>query len=154
MVLPVMADEVAPPDKPMLWEIEGNPLEKPSHLFGTMHLTTSRIAKLHPAAERAFDMADTVATELSWAPKEQMVGVMVMMRDDGDGERERSVGEKLVKSLLTDRDRTMAETIDKMLRDDPAKSRFIAVGAGHLVSETSIVSHLEKKGWKITRITE
>ena len=76
------------------------------------------------------------------------------MRDLGDGEKERAIGEKLVKSLLLERDRTMAETIDTMLREDPAKSRFIAVGAGHLISETSIRAHLEKKGWKIQRITE
>jgi len=291
LVLSAAADEAAPPDKPLLWKIEGNALAKPSHLFGTVHLTTPRIAKLHPAAQRAFDKADTVATELSLDPKEQMAGVMVMMRDDGstlsesigeelagklqarlkginpardaavfepmktwtvaaavvllphqlegrkaldqliwnrakdagkeaiglenlkdqaaafevldeeeqviylgatlenfdknarilrqiiadyekgdaesidkamvesmrdlgDGERERAIGEKLVKSLLFERDRTMAETIDAMLREDPAKSRFIAVGAGHLVGEKSIRKHLEDKGWKITRITD
>jgi uncharacterized protein YbaP (TraB family) len=285
------AAEPAPPDKPLLWKIEGGGLEKPSHLFGTVHLTTPRIEKLHPAAQRAFDTADTVATELSLDPMVQMAGMALVMRKDGktlsesigddlaekldatlkginteldaavfepmktwtvamavvllphqfegrkaldqliwqratdaaketlgleqmkdqvaamevldeseqvvylratldkfaenerllrrmiadyekgdaeainrtmvesmrdlgDGEKEKAIGEKLVNSLLVERDRTMADTIDKILRADPAKSRFIAVGAGHLVGETSIRAHLEKKGWKITRVAD
>jgi uncharacterized protein YbaP (TraB family) len=289
LIVTAIAEEVAPPDKPLLWKIEGGELKKPSHLFGTIHITTPRIEKLHPAAQRAFDAADTVATEISLDPKTQMAAVALMMRKDdktlsesigddlaakleatlkginpqldaavfdpmktwavamavvllpqqlegrkalddliwkraakagketlgieemkdqfaafevldeaeqviylrvalekfeennrllremiadyekgdgeainrtmvesmrdlGDGEKEKAIGEKLVKSLLTERDRTMAETIDKMLRQDPAKSRFIAVGAGHLVGNASIRAHLEKKGWKISRI--
>lgn len=291
MMLTATAEEAAPPDKALLWKVEGNGLEKPSHLFGTVHLTTPRIENLHPAAQRAFDAADTVATELSLDPMVQVAATALLMRGDGstlsnsigeelaeklqatlkginpaldaavfepmktwavamavvllphqlegrnaldhliweratkagketlglekmkdqvaafevldeaeqviylrstlenfdkndrllrqmiaayekgdadaidrimtesmrdlgDGERERAIGDKLIKSLLTARDRTMAVTIDKILRDDLSKSRFIAVGAGHLVSETSIRAHLEKKGWKITRVAE
>lgn len=291
MALPASAEEAAPPDKPLLWKIEGKALEKPSHLFGTIHLTTPRIERLHPAAERAFDAADTVATELSFDPMKHLAGTRLMMRGDGttlsasigdelaaeldarirkinpalgaaifepmktwavalsivmlpyqldgrmaldqilwqravnagkeavgiekmkdqvaafevldeeeqviylratlrnfddndrllkemiaeyetgdaasinrlmvrsidrfdDDEREKAIGDKLLKSLIADRDRSMAATIDAMLREDPAKSRFIAVGAGHLVGENSIRKHLEDKGWKITRITD
>ena len=53
-----LAQDAATPDKPLLWKIEGNPLEKPSYLFGTIHLTTPRIEKLHPAAQKAFDAAE------------------------------------------------------------------------------------------------
>lgn len=287
--LSLSAQEAAPPDKPLLWKIEGNSLEKTSYLFGTIHLTTPRIEKLHPAAEKAFDASDTVATEISMDPEVQLASVMLMMRKDGstlsksigeeltgkldvtlkginpaldsaimqpmktwavaaavtllpyqlegrkaldqliwqrakdadkqaigletmkeqvaafevleeaeqvvflkstlenfakndrllremisdyekgdaeainrtfiksirelgENERERAVGEKLLKSIMTGRDRTMAETIDAMLRKDSSKSHFIAVGAGHLVSDNSIRAHLEKKGWKINRI--
>jgi uncharacterized protein len=289
LMLTAAAKEAAPPDKPLLWKIDGGELKKPSHLFGTIHLTTPRIEKLHPAAQLAFDAADTVATEISLDPKTQLAAVALMMRkedktlsesigddlsakleatlkginpqldtavfdsmktwavaatvvllpqqlegrkalddliwkrakkagketlgieemkdqiaafevldeteqviylrvtlekfeennrllrsmiadyekgdaeainrtmvksmrDLGDGEKEQAIGEKLVNSLLVERDRKMAETIDEMLRQDPAKSRFIAVGAGHLVGETGIRAQLEKKGWKITRI--
>jgi uncharacterized protein len=289
LMLTAAAEEAAPPDKPLLWKIEGGELKKPSHLFGTIHLTTPRIEKLHPSAQLAFDAADTVATEISLDPKVQMAAVALMMRKDdktlsesigddlatkleatlkginpqldaavfqpmktwavaaavvllpqqlegrkalddliwkrakkagketlgieemkdqfaafevldeteqviylrvtlekfeennrlvrgmivdyekgdaeainqtmvksmrdlGDGEKEKAIGEKLIKSLLVERDRKMAETIDKMLRENPAKSRFIAVGAGHLVGETGIRAHLEKKGWKITPV--
>jgi uncharacterized protein YbaP (TraB family) len=291
LIMTVSADVAAPPDKPLLWKIEGHSLEKPSYLFGTIHLVTPRIERLHPAAERALDAADTVVTELSFDPMKQMAGAMLMMRGDGStlsesigadlhgkleeriqainpalgaavfepmktwavamavvmlphqldggkaldqilwqraadagketlgletmkdqvaafevldeeeqtiylratlehfeennrllkemiaeyeagdaeaidrittqsierfagGEREKAIGDKLLKSLITDRDRTMAEAIDAMLREDPAKSRFVAVGAGHLVAENSIRKHLKDKGWKITRITD
>lgn len=286
---PLHAQEAAPPDKPLLWKIEGTSLEKPSYLFGTIHLTTPRIEKLHPAAQQAFDAADTVATEMSMDPEIQIASAMLVMRKDGatlsesigeeltgklettlkginpaldaaimepmktwavaaavtllpyqlegrkaldqliwqratesdkqtigletmkeqvaafevldeaeqmvflkstlenfakndrllremiadyekgdaesinrtfiksirelgDNERERAVGEKLLKSIMTERDRTMAATIDAMLGKDPSKTRFIAVGAGHLIGESGIRAHLEKKGWKINRI--
>ena len=287
--LTLSAQEAEPPDKPLLWKVEGNSLEKPSYLFGTIHLTTPRIEKLHPAAQQAFDAADTVATEMAMDPEIQIASAMLVMRKDGstlsesigeeltgklettlkginpaldvaimepmktwavaaavtvlpyqlegrkaldqliwqrakdadkqtvgletmkeqvaafevldeaeqvvflkstlenfakngrllremiadyekgdaesinrtfiksirelgENERERAVGEKLLKSILTGRDRTMAETIDAMLRKDFSKTRFIAVGAGHLIGENSIRTHLEKKGWKINRI--
>jgi hypothetical protein len=283
------AQEAAPPDKPLLWKVEGNSLEKASYLFGTIHLTTPRIEKLHPAAEKAFDTSDTVATEMSMDPEAMLASTMLMMRKDGstlsgaigdelagkldatlkginpaldaaimepmktwavaaavtllpyqlegrkaldqliwqrakdadkqaigletmkeqvaafevlneaeqvvflkstlenfakndrllremiadyekgdaeainqafiksirdlgENDRERAVGEKLLKSIMIGRDRTMAETIDAMLRKDSSKSYFIAVGAGHLIGENGIRAHLEKKGWKINRI--
>lgn len=286
---PLHAQDAATPDKPLLWKIEGNPLEKPSYLFGTIHLTTPRIEKLHPAAQKAFDAADTVATEMSMDPEIQIASAMLVMRKDGstlseslgeeligklettlkginpaldaaimepmktwavaaavtllpyqlegrkaldqliwqrakdadkqtvgletmneqvaafevleeaeqvvflkstlqnfakndrllremiadyekgdaesinrtfiksirdlgENERERAVGEKLLKSIMIGRDLTMAETIDTMLRKDVSKTRFIAVGAGHLIGENGIRAHLEKKGWKINRI--
>jgi uncharacterized protein YbaP (TraB family) len=76
------------------------------------------------------------------------------IRDLGENERERAVGEKLLKSIMIGRDMSMATTIDAMLRKDYAKTRFIAVGAGHLIGEHGIRAHLEKKGWKISRVTD
>ena len=42
-------EEKGHPAKPLLWKIEGNGLEKPSYLFGTIHVSTPAIATLHPA---------------------------------------------------------------------------------------------------------
>lgn len=287
------ADEAAaPPDNPLLWKIESDALQKPSHLFGTIHLTTPRIAKLHPAADRAFEQADAVVTEITLDPKTQLEGVALMMRDDGiklsesigpdtaakldatlngmnpaftaelfepmktwavaaavvlmpyqlkgnksldqllwqratreekstsgleemkdqlaafegglseaeqvtylratlenldesaalveqiiasyekgdenaigdlmvrsirdfgKNEQERDIGKRLLKRLLTDRDVTMAATIDSLLKKHPGKSYFFAVGAAHLICDSSIRKHLEAKGYRITRITE
>jgi len=75
--------EPAPPDQPFLWRVDGNGLEKPSHLFGTIHLSNERIAKLHPAAKRAFDDADAFHAEISMEMMNQMAGAMLMMRRDG-----------------------------------------------------------------------
>jgi uncharacterized protein YbaP (TraB family) len=81
-VVPAIA-EPAPPDRPMLWRVEGKGLEKPSYLFGTIHLATDRVEKLHPAAEQAFTAADVVHTEISLELADQMAAAMFMMRRDG-----------------------------------------------------------------------
>ena len=48
----------------------------------------------------------------------------------------------------------MAEVIAEKLKTEPARSHFFGVGAGHYVGKSSIGSLLEKKGYKVTRITE
>jgi len=281
----------APPDKPFLWRIDGNDLEKPSYLFGTIHLSNKRIAQLHPAAERAFNDADALHTEISFDFGDQMAAGIMMMRRDGiklsqsigpqltadikahlakirpgldmtmlepmktwaaaamlvilpytldgdpaldtilwerakeqkkstgalekiaaqfaafeilneqeqviylretlaaleegkdtipelidayeagdiakldklvtesmklsdDDEEVRKIGERLIESLITKRDVSMAAAIHEILRDKPAQSHFFAVGAAHYLGDTSIRSHLESKGYTITRITE
>jgi uncharacterized protein YbaP (TraB family) len=293
LALPASADQAAaPPDKPILWKIESDALQKPSYLFGTVHLTTPRIAKLHPAAERAFGEADAVFAEISLDPKTQLEASALMMRGDGskltesigedtaakldetlrninpaltaeifepmktwavataivmlpyqlkggksldellwqraikegkpasgleemkdqlaafegglneaeqvtylratlenldegaglieeiiaayekgdenaigelmirsirdfgENEKERAIGERLLKRLLTDRDITMAATIDGLLKKQPGKSHFFAVGSAHLIGDTSIRKHLEAKGYRITRIVD
>jgi len=282
----------APPDRPLLWKIESDTLQKPSHLFGTIHLTTPRIAKLHPAATQAFGQADAVVTEISLDPKTQLEAAALMMRNDGstlsqsidadtlakldetlkginpefnaelfepmktwavaaavimlpyqmkgeksldeliwqrakeegksssgleemknqlaafdqglneaeqviflratienldenaallmeiiaayekgdenaigdlivqsirdfgNNEEERTIGKRLLKRLLTDRDVTMSASIDGILKKQPGKSHFFAVGAGHLIGDTSILKHLEARGYRITRIVD
>lgn len=291
LVLPGSAGEAAaPPDQPLLWRVEGPGLTTPSHLFGTIHLSTPRIARLHPAAQRAFDAADALVTEISLDPQAQLTGSAVLMRGDGgtlsasagpevmkaldqrlkainpalgtevfdpmktwaaaagavmlphqlkggqaldqilwnlatkggkkasgletmkeqaaafevldekeqvaylretlaswdknealmarmiaayekgdadaigalmvesirdfgEDEASRKLGEKLLKSLLTDRDLRMAERIDALLRRDPTQSRFIAIGAAHLIGDTSVRKHLETRGYRIERVT-
>jgi uncharacterized protein len=293
LALPASADQAAaPPDRPLLWKIESDALQKPSHLFGTIHLATPRIAKLHPAAAQAFDQADAVVTEISLDAKTQLEAAALMMRNDGStlsesigedtaakldeilkginpaftaelfepmktwavaaavvmlpyqmkgdksldqllwqraggegkptsgleelkdqlaafegglneaeqvvylratlenldesaalvkeiiaayekgdedaigtlmvqsirdfgkNEEERAIGKRLLKRLLTDRDVTMSATIDETLKQQPGKSHFFAVGAGHLIGEASILKHLEAKGYRITRIAD
>ncbi|MER8826323.1 TraB/GumN family protein [Mesorhizobium sp. M0938] len=51
-----------PNGKGLLWKLE-KAGEKPSFLFGTMHVTDPRVTTLPPAAQRAFDAADTVVIE-------------------------------------------------------------------------------------------
>ncbi|KQZ15000.1 polysaccharide biosynthesis protein GumN [Mesorhizobium sp. Root554] len=46
----------------LLWKLE-KPGQKPSWLFGTMHMTDPRVVTLTPAAKQAFDAADTVVIE-------------------------------------------------------------------------------------------
>ena len=286
------AADPAPPDKPFLWRVEGNGIEKPSHLFGTIHLSNDRIRQLHPAAEQAFDAAGAFHAEVTMEPAAQMAAAALMMRrdnrtlsdsigpeltealadrlaeiqpgldiailqpmktwaaamivvmlpyqlegrealdqilwnraqaagktvhgleeiadqigafdvldedqqvlflretlatlEDGDdmmrqliaayeagdeqtlgdlltesmtfGENEDpaviEAGEKLIKALIADRDTAMAAKIHEILREDPARSHFFAVGAAHYLGDESIRKHLEDKGYTITRVPE
>jgi len=284
--------EEAYPLKPLLWKVEGNDLTRPSYLFGTIHIGKPPVCNLHPAAQQAFDSAESLYTEISaddaalkslspltkrtdgktlneslgkdrcnsvyeelkainpavttkpfqnlstwylattmpllsyqvvrfkpldlilWdrateagkktAGLETPNGHLKSFTDlteteqlillDGvvDGlKRARKEGknpikelicayvsgdtakmaaltdkemqdivntehkefrEKLMKHLLTDRDRLMAVTISGVLKKEPGTTHFFAVGAGHLCREYSIRSHLEREGFKITRV--
>lgn len=48
----------------LLWKIEGNGLEKPAYLYGTMHVSDERVLELSPAAQKAFEQAEVIALEL------------------------------------------------------------------------------------------
>ena len=286
------AEEPAHPLKPMLWKIEGKGLTKPSYLFGTIHLGSGPLAKLHPAAEKAFQEADVLYTEIPSDNKTQMEASMQMIRKDQktlvqsigeklknqveaelqainpaldirpfqpmktwviavtlpmlkaqlsgeqamdstlwkraekagkktdsietvasqlglfdafteedqitllgetlrimkqdreakkdtmqalidayvSGEVEalkkemdksieemtkgehKELGQRFYQKLLTDRDRTMAVTIGEKLTTAPDQCHFFAAGAGHFAGDTSIRTHLEKQGYKITRV--
>jgi len=291
---PLQAEEPKHPAKPLLWKIEGNGLESPSYLFGTIHLGGEPLATLHPAAAKAFDSADLVYTEVAMDAETQMTMSLEAVRKDGKtltesigpeltkqldaelkrinpaldatpfdalktwaiavalpllpsqmkGEKaldsliwERAVaagkhtagierpidqlgifndlseaeqiilleetirqtnedraagrdsmaamveayvagdlaaiqrevdqsmqslaesdhqdfGERLLKRVLTDRDVTMAASIDESLRQAPAKTHFFAAGAGHFGGAISIRTHLAAKGYTVTTITE
>jgi len=294
-ILPQLAfSEEAPahPVKPLLWKIEGKALSKPSYLFGTIHLGSGPLAKLHPAAESAFEQSDVLYTEIpfdkktqlgatrmllrndqktlvqsigeklknrldeelqainpqldsepfqslkTWAVaatlpmlKAQIVGEQAMdgtlwqraeadekktdsietvesqlgvfdafneedqiimlsetlklMKEDRQAKKDsmqelidayvagdlpslqktldksldemrkgehKELGERFYKKLLTDRDASMAEVIVKKLANSPSDCHFFAAGAAHFVGDTSIRAHLEKAGYKITRI--
>lgn len=51
-----------PNGKGLLWKLE-KASGRPSFLFGTMHMTDPRVTTLPPAAQKAFDAADTVVIE-------------------------------------------------------------------------------------------
>ncbi len=276
----------------MLWKVEGGKLAKPSYIFGTVHLGSGPLAKLHPAVDTAFGEADVVYTEIPMDAKSQLDGTMKTLRKDGkklsdsigpdlskqfdaelsqinpqldstpfqllktwvaaislelieaqmkgetamdqklwqraekegkktdaietldsqlgvfdsfneeeqveflaeslkmaredreagkDSTQElvdiyikgdadllkkemdrqmeimakgehKELGERLMKKILTDRDKTMSESIAKKLAKNPGECHFFAAGAAHFAGPTSIRSHLEKQGYRITRI--
>ena len=52
-------------EKPFLWKIEGHKEgNKPSYLFGTIHVADPRVTTLHPSVEQAFHASDFVYTEI------------------------------------------------------------------------------------------
>jgi uncharacterized protein YbaP (TraB family) len=291
--LPALAADASEhPVKPLLWTIEGGRLTQPSYLFGTIHLGSGPLAKLHPAAEKAFEACEVLYTEIPLDSKTQLELTQKTVREDGktlavsigedlgkqldaelkainpqldstpfqqmktwvvavslpmlaaqlkgeeamdarlwkraakagketsaletaagqlalfDGfteaeqviflaesirsvrkDREakkdrmhelidayvsgevarikqemdkgfdemingehKELGERIYQKLLTDRDRQMAETIGKKLAAAPGKVHFFAAGAAHFSGTSSILTHLVKQGYKITRI--
>lgn len=68
--------------------------------------------------------------------------------------KNKELGERMMKRLLDDRNKTMAESIAGTLGKEPGKIHFFAAGAAHFTSEQSIISHLEKAGYGIARIGE
>lgn len=83
--LAAAADAAEPkhPLKPLLWKVEGKGLEHPSYLFGTIHLGQGPVATLHPAAQKAFDAAGAVHTEVALDAASQQGMIPLMMRNDG-----------------------------------------------------------------------
>lgn len=66
----------------------------------------------------------------------------------------KELGEKFYDKLLTQRDKTMAATIVEKLKASPDTVHFFAAGTAHFTGDTSIRSHLEKAGYRVTRIEE
>ncbi len=90
----VYAQEAGHPEKPLLWKVEGKGLEKPSYLFGTIHLGAEQVTMLHPEARKAFDAADAVYTEVPMDAATQLAAAPLMLRKDGQTLNE-SLGEEV-----------------------------------------------------------
>lgn len=86
------------PAKAALWKVEGKGLEKPSYLFGTIHLADRRVTTLHPKAEDAFIASTHFYAEIDLDPAAQMKIVPKLMRTDGKTLSE-SIGPGLTKAL-------------------------------------------------------
>ena len=56
--------------------------------------------------------------------------------------------------LLGERDINMAEKISSLLESEEKGTSFIVVGAGHFLTEESILYHLEQKGYKVENFYE
>jgi len=67
----------------------------------------------------------------------------------GGGEDERRLNEVFTRRLLHERNVRMAERAEVRLREGGA---FIAVGALHLYGGVGVLSLLEQRGWRVTRV--
>jgi uncharacterized protein YbaP (TraB family) len=89
-----LCDEAKHPAKPLLWKIEGKGLTKPSYLFGTIHIGSPAVVTLHPAAQKAFDGADVVYTEVTMDAVAMLAATQHYLRKDG-----KSLSESMGKEL-------------------------------------------------------
>ena len=75
------AQEVKPVEKPFLWLVEGG--EKPSFLYGTVHVPDERVTTLPKVVEEALDLCDALYCELPMDQASQMGAVGKMMLPAG-----------------------------------------------------------------------
>ncbi len=64
----------------------------------------------------------------------------------------RPLDQKLLKRLITDRNKVMAERIDARIKSAPPRSYFVAIGAAHLLGDDGVIAQLKKKGYAIERV--
>ncbi|BCU76254.1 TraB/GumN family protein [Luteolibacter sp. LG18] len=92
------AEDPACPAKPMLWQIEGKGLEKPSFLFGTLHVGNRTVTTFHPATVRAFNCAQVVYTEIPMDAASQVAASAAVLRKDGKKLSE-AIGKDLTRQI-------------------------------------------------------
>lgn len=64
----------------------------------------------------------------------------------------RPLDQKLLKRLITDRNKIMADRIDGKIKSAPPRSYFVAIGAAHLLGDDGVIAQLKKKGYAIERV--
>lgn len=88
---------------------------------------------------------------LQWYLQGGKTSIRELMQETSPENNDKTLENKLIKRILTDRNALMAERIAKLLKDNPEKRFFFAVGAGHLSDEKNIPYFLEEHDVKATR---
>jgi uncharacterized protein YbaP (TraB family) len=96
-------------------------------------------------------MAILLDAYVSGEPAKVVEEIDKSLQEMAKGEH-KELGERLMKRILNDRDKVMADYIAATLKKDPDTIHFFAAGAAHFCSEKSVRHHLEVAGYKITRI--
>lgn len=92
-------------EKALLWEISGNNLEKPSYLFGTIHLACEGDVEMRPEIQAAFDASENLILEIAMDDPALMTKMMqASISTDG-----KSISEKLGKDLAVKVDLLLLE---------------------------------------------
>ena len=127
--------------------------KKPTGGFETADFQIGLFSKL--TDEQQDEMLAQSFDELKTARK--MIGSLIKAWKTGDAESLTKLLDEgfdghpeLKKLLLTDRNATWVEPIEKLLNG--GKKTMVMVGAGHLCGPGSVVALLEKRGWKLQRI--
>ena len=85
---PTTPDEAPAPQltevvEPFLWRIEGEGLEKPSFMFGTIHLPDDRVLAVPQVVNEALDLSDHFYTEIPMDMATQMGAMQHMQLPNG-----------------------------------------------------------------------
>lgn len=71
---------------------------------------------------------------------------------DEDMKTYKTIMDEYQNKLFTQRDKNMADNIEKLLKGEGSTTYFIVVGSGHYVSEYSVVDMLKEKGFTLKEI--
>lgn len=116
----------------LLWKIEGNGLEKPSYLFGTIHMICEDDYIMTPAIEHSLQDAEAFYAEIDFSNQEEMMVMQTaMMTDEPLSERIDAKTYQEFKNLL-------AEPLD------------IEIDALENLSDAAIVSMIAMKSFPCT----
>ncbi len=79
-----------------------------------------------------------------------LAGMWRISEESGGGSEEtKRISQVFVQRLIYDRNTRMAERMEAQLKQGGA---FIAVGALHLHGDRGVLSQLERRGWRVTRV--
>ncbi|TET89191.1 MAG: TraB/GumN family protein, partial [Sulfurovum sp.] len=67
-------------------------------------------------------------------------------------EKYKKLEEKFMQVLLYDRNIRMAQRIESLLKEHPTKCYLFAFGVMHFLGQKSVVEHLERKGYSVSRV--
>ena len=84
-------------------------------------------------------------------------GDLEQMRAVAYGPFERNPNEfnrRLAESLFVRRNGWMADRMEHLMRTQPDRTHFFAIGAGHLPGDQGVLRLLVARGLKLTRVTE
>ena len=90
-------------------------------------------------------------TDLVEAYRSGDLAIVDKVLNDALRSGDKAVSEKTVRILFTERNLRMAERAVAKIKAEPDKSFFFAVGAGHLIGDTSVLKLLESAGFKVVR---
>src|SRR5690606_3766061 len=84
MILSGIAQPGSQPVNTLLWKISGNGLDKPSYLFGTIHMLCEEDAVLSNSLKKIIAATDEVYFEVDLDNMLEMLGAMNKMKMRGD----------------------------------------------------------------------
>lgn len=111
------------------------------------HLFEKTIEQLEEADKKGESFAEMMIQTYLTGDADALMKFMT----ESYGEEDPIMNEFLER-LLDKRNRIMAKRIDAMLRKNPQKVYFFALGAAHMPGDVGVVKLLEDRGWKISRI--
>ena len=111
--------------KPFLWRIKAHPDDKPSYLFGTIHLSRPSVTKLPPRVLAALHASDAVYTEIPMDPPTLVRMTPHLFLPEG-----KTLADVLPKDLLKEAQGAVKEIDPKLPFDPFSRMQVWAFAAG------------------------